>query len=235
MSKSEKELLKKAGPILCDAVNDEKSGKVSRALLRYKNGIELIAEAMRTMPLESADRRKIMANFTDYVRKVADLEYLNKTETTVEQRKIAANSTGHSYARIFGKCCDDRLRMVHVQDAYISAHHQLVNFVRFCELVVPLSVNLLVITLRTGEEARKNQAEFEELSKSLAKRGVMFNVEFSTTIHDREIIFDNGWVVKSGRGLDYFKASDGKYVLGANDMDQRPCHETIINILKRKT
>lgn len=47
MSKSEKELLKKAGPILCDAVNDEKSGKVSRALLRYKNGIELIAEAMR--------------------------------------------------------------------------------------------------------------------------------------------------------------------------------------------
>lgn len=173
------------------------------------------------MPLESADRRKIMANFTDYVRKVADLEYLNKTEviffsifppelirksfqTTVEQRKIAANSTGHSYARIFGKCCDDRLRMVHVQDAYISAHHQLVNFVRFCELVVPLSVNLLVITLRTGEEARKNQAEFEELSKwgkfagkirkfcdfrSLAKRGVMFNVEFSTTIHDREIMY----------------------------------------------
>ena len=140
------------------------------------------------MPLGSADRDKIMKNFAIYVRKVADLEYLNKTEvsgfimpfiiitiiymlllnffqTEVDQYKIAANSIGHSYQRIFTRCCDAQLRMVHIQDAYIIAHHQLLNFVRFCELIIPLSVNLLVITLKTGEDARKNLPDFDELAR----------------------------------------------------------------------
>ncbi|CAL2036657.1 unnamed protein product [Caenorhabditis brenneri] len=235
MPADEKSLLKKAGPILCDAVNDEKSGKFSRAIVRYKQGIELIAQAMRMMPLGSPDRDKIMKNFANYVRRVAELEYQNKTAAEVDQYKIAANTIGHSYNKIFTRCCDAQLRMVHVQDAYIVAHHQLLNFVRFCELIVPLSVNLLVITLKTGEDARKNLSDFEELSKSLEKRGVTLEVDFSSTIHDREIIFDNGWVVKSGRGLDYFKPPEGKYVLGALDMNQRPCHETTIDFLKRKS
>uniref|UniRef100_A0A1I7T3A7 MIT_C domain-containing protein n=1 Tax=Caenorhabditis tropicalis TaxID=1561998 RepID=A0A1I7T3A7_9PELO len=235
MSADEKSLLKKAGPILCDAVNDEKAGKLSRALVRYKQGIELIAQAMRKMPIGSEDRNKIMKNFAIYVRKVADLEYRNKTSAEVDQLRITANSIGHSYKEVFTRCCDAQLRMVHVQDAYIVAHHQLVNFVRFCELIVSLSANLLVITLLTGEDARKNQAEFAELTRSLEKRGVTLLVDFSSTIHDREIIFDNGWVVKSGRGLDYFRPPEGKYILGAYDMAQRPCHETTIDFLKRKS
>ncbi|ULU00347.1 hypothetical protein L3Y34_001087 [Caenorhabditis briggsae] len=234
MAPSEKELLKKAGPILCDAVNDEKAGKIDRAMVRYKQGIELIAQAMRMMPIGSADREKIMTNFAIYVRKVAELEYLNKTAAEVDQYRISANSIGHSYQKIFTRCCDKKLRMVHVQDAHIVAHHQLLNFVRFCELIVPLSENLLVITLKTGNDAQKNENEFKELARSLEKRGVTLQVNYSGTLHDREIIFDNGWVVKSGRGLDYFKPAEGKYVLGALDMDQRPCHETTIDFLKRK-
>uniref|UniRef100_A0A8R1HRQ3 MIT domain-containing protein n=1 Tax=Caenorhabditis japonica TaxID=281687 RepID=A0A8R1HRQ3_CAEJA len=227
-------LVKKAAPILQDAVTDDNKGKASNAIFKYKRGVELLGEAMRLMPFEDDRRNKIMSQFTTYVKRIAQLEYANKTEVSVDQRRIAANSTGNGYHQVFSRCCDDTLKMVHVQDAYIVAHHQLLNFVRFCEVIVPLAKNLLVITLKTGEDARNNQTAFQELAVSLEKRGIVLYVEFSQSLHDREIIFDNGWVVKSGRGLDYFKPPEGKYALGACDMNLRPCHETIIDTFKRK-
>ncbi|VDK53857.1 unnamed protein product [Cylicostephanus goldi] len=151
----------------------------------------------------------------------------------LEQRKIAANSTGHGYDKIFGRCLDDQLTAVYVQDAYVAAHHQIMNFVRFCELVVSRAPNVRCINLLTGMEAKNNQAAFAELSQSLEKVSVELKVEFSPSIHDREIRFNNGWIVKIGRGLDYFK-NPGKYVLGASDLNFRPCLETTVDILKQK-
>lgn len=46
--------------------------------------------------------------------------------------------------------------------------------------------------------------------------------------------FNNGWVVKIGRGLDYFK-NVPKYSLGYCDMDLRPCHETTVDIFHRSS
>ncbi|CAB3402626.1 unnamed protein product [Caenorhabditis bovis] len=153
----------------------------------------------------------------------------------LEQRKIEENSTGHGYDKIFGKCCDKKLKSVKVQDAYISKHHQILNFVRFCELIVSLADNLRVITLKTGSSAKSMQMSFDELRTSLLHHKVILHVEYSDTLHDREITFDNGWVVKIGRGLDYFKPPQGgKYVLGACDMNFRQCLETTIDIFKRK-
>lgn len=44
----------------------------------------------------------------------------------------------------------------------------------------------------------------------------------------------NGWIIKIGRGLDYFKAPNGKFVLGACDLELRPCLETIIDIFHKQ-
>jgi len=41
---------------------------------------------------------------------------------------------------------------------------------------------------------------------------------------------DNGWVIKIGRGLDYFRAPDGRFSLGYCDYDLRPCYATTVNI-----
>lgn len=43
----------------------------------------------------------------------------------------------------------------------------------------------------------------------------------------------NGWIIKIGRGLDYFKAPNGKFVLGACDLELRPCSETTIDIFHK--
>ena len=85
------------------------------------------------------------------------------------------------------------------------------------------------------ENQNQQCSRLEELRKSLKQHNIELLVEFSTTLHDREICFDNGWVVKIGRGLDYFKRPQGKFSIGTGDMDLRECHETTVDILlKRK-
>ena len=58
--------------------------------------------------------------------------------------------------------------------------------------------------------------------------------EYSETLHDREIIFDNGWIIKIGCGLDYFKSHKGRSSIGFCDMDLRECHATSIDIYDTK-
>ena len=80
------------------------------------------------------------------------------------------------------------------------------------------------------DSRQTQQDKLKELKCSLNSCGVEFEWEFSDTLHDREIIFDNGWIIKIGRGLDYFKASTGKFCIGYCDFDLRKCHETTVDI-----
>ena len=45
--------------------------------------------------------------------------------------------------------------------------------------------------------------------------------------------FNNGWVVKIGRGLDYFKPVD-RLNVGFTEFDFRPCKETTVDVFHRK-
>ncbi len=42
--------------------------------------------------------------------------------------------------------------------------------------------------------------------------------------------FNNGWVIKIGRGLDYFKKAPSKFCLGYTDYGLRPCFATTVDI-----
>ena len=46
--------------------------------------------------------------------------------------------------------------------------------------------------------------------------------------------FNNGWIVKIGRGLDYFRAAPSKFAIGFHDFDLRPCYKTTVNIFHSK-
>lgn len=51
--------------------------------------------------------------------------------------------------------------------------------------------------------------------------------QFRFDVDDR---FNNGWLIKIGRGLDYFKRVDQEQI-GFVDMDFRPCLATTIDIV----
>ncbi|CAF1524463.1 unnamed protein product [Rotaria sp. Silwood1] len=41
---------------------------------------------------------------------------------------------------------------------------------------------------------------------------------------------NNGWIIKIGRGLDFYKPPESKLSIGYYDLDLRPCHQTTIDI-----
>jgi ATP-dependent Lon protease len=61
---------------------------------------------------------------------------------------------------------------------------------------------------------------------------VELQVKFSPNIHDREIRLDNGWVIKIGRGLDFYQQPSSLFEIGANDLSLRKCLETKVDIFR---
>uniref|UniRef100_UPI00358E86B0 MIT domain-containing protein 1-like n=1 Tax=Myxine glutinosa TaxID=7769 RepID=UPI00358E86B0 len=87
--------------------------------------------------------------------------------------------------------------------------------------------------LQVGNRNEQSNS-LEELRKSLHNYGVILNIKYSDTLHEREIRFNNGWIIKIGRGLDYFKKHQGRFSIGYWDYDLRQCHETTVDIFHRQ-
>lgn len=45
----------------------------------------------------------------------------------------------------------------------------------------------------------QQESRLEEIKESLAKRNIEFKIEYSASLHDREIKLSNGWIIKIGR------------------------------------
>jgi hypothetical protein len=154
-----------------------------------------------------------------------------------EQIHIAEDAIGFSYSSLLGRFLDGSITSVEVEDPYIRSNHQVYNFLRFCELMVTAQ-SVKKINLLTGlnEDYRAREQQIKQLSEiehSLKSYGIDLSISYSETLHDREIRFSNGWTVKIGRGLDYFKPTKGRFVIGFCDFDLRPCHATTVDIYHR--
>ncbi len=141
---------------------------------------------------------------------------------------------GYSYERIFGPYLKGA-KQIQIDDPYIRMPHQIQNLVRFCEMVVRDS-RANQIELVTGFDLEfQKEAIAEKLAKlqsSLAENGVKFTFSFSDTLHDREVVFDNGWTISIGRGLDFYQKPEDWYSIGSVDLDLRPCLETKVHIFR---
>lgn len=156
-------------------------------------------------------------------------------EAAVEKHyTILYGETGHSYETILGPYLRGAKR-VEVEDPYVRMPHQVQNFVRFCEAVVRGGA-VQQIRLVTGyddeEKWAETRARLGELRQSLIDVGVELEVETNPVLHDREIRLDNGWVIKIGRGLDFYQKPLGWYEIGAHDLRLRRCMETKVDIFR---
>jgi ATP-dependent Lon protease len=147
---------------------------------------------------------------------------------------IYYGDTGHSYDSLFGTYLEGANEIV-VEEPYVRLSHQIKNFIRFCETAVNRG-SVETIELVTGYDNEEQRLDVEEalasLRDSLIERGVELEVNFSDTIHDREIRADNGWVIKIGRGLNFYQKPESWYALGVHDLDMRPCLETKVDIFQ---
>ena len=149
---------------------------------------------------------------------------------------IMYGDVGHSYESIIGPYLLGAKAVV-IEDPYIRLQHQIQNFVRFCESVLKVS-SIRKITLITGYDDKTQLADIaekmEELKQSLLELDVELEVKLNPNIHDREIRIDNGWIVKIGRGLDFYQKPGGWFEVGVNDMSLRKCLETKVDIFREK-
>jgi len=147
---------------------------------------------------------------------------------------ILYGDTGYSYESIMGPYLQGAKAVV-IEDPYIRLQHQIQNFVRFCETVLKAGT-VKKITLITGHDDKTPLAEMaeklEELKQSLLELDVELDVKLNPNIHDREIRLDNGWIIKIGRGLDFYQRPSGWFEVGAHDLNLRKCLETKVDIFR---
>jgi len=150
---------------------------------------------------------------------------------------ILYGDTGHSYESIIAPYIKNAREMV-VEDPYIRLTHQIQNFVRFCEAVLKRS-SVKRIKLITSYDDGTNMMEINdrlgELKQSLLEVDVVLDIDLNPNMHDREIRIDNGWIIKIGRGLDFYQKPASWFSIGANDLNLRPCLETKVDIFQEKT
>ncbi|XP_064608392.1 MIT domain-containing protein 1-like [Liolophura sinensis] len=224
--------------VLKRAVELDMSKRYDEAMVCYREGLELLLEVLKVTK-DEAKKTKFREKIEEYMGRAEQLKTLIDKEKQVDkshvQIHIDDNSTGHSYESLFGRCLDSSLTQVTVEDPYIRSTHQIYNFLRFCEVLITSKCPVKTISLTTGQDddydsQRQQSQRLAFITKSLKNYGIDLKLDYSTTLHDREIRFNNGWTVKIGRGLDYFKATENQFCVGFCNYDLRACHETTVDI-----
>ncbi len=159
-----------------------------------------------------------------------------RREAKERHYRIHYGATGFSYESIFGEYLPGAEEIV-VEDPYIRQNHQLINFLRFCETAVRLGKPKRIILITKFD----NQFEKEEatgklsmIADSLKQFDVILEIKENNTLHDREVRLSTGWIIKIGRGFDFYQRPDDWFQIGANDLDLRPCLETSVDVIRTK-
>lgn len=141
---------------------------------------------------------------------------------------------GFSYETIIGPYLKGA-KEITVEDPYIRVTHQIQNFIRLCETIVK-HVTIRKINLITSYDEKTNISEMrdnlEELKQSLLEIDIILDIKLDPNMHDREIRIDTGWVIKIGRGLDFYQKPGSWFEVGVNDLSLRKCLETKVDIFR---
>ncbi|XP_071775873.1 MIT domain-containing protein 1 isoform X2 [Centroberyx gerrardi] len=226
--------------VLKRAVELDQSSRFQESLVCYQEGIQLLMDVLKAVKDDSkkGHYRAKIKGYMDRAEQIkVHVNQLKEDGKYHEQIRIAEDATGYSYEALFKPYISSTLTEVWVEDPYIRHIHQLYNFLRFCEMLLKASCKVKRIHLLTSQDegdSGQQTGALAEVKQSLQAQGVSLELQYSSTIHDREIRFDNGWIIKIGRGLDYFKKPKGRFSIGYCDYDLRQCQETSVDIFHTK-
>jgi ATP-dependent Lon protease len=145
---------------------------------------------------------------------------------------IFYGDTGYGYETIIGPYLHGAKAIG--RRPYIRMPHQIQNFVRCAKQLLNSSIKRIDLVTGYDDETQRGDIEQKlgDLKQSLLETDVVFDFDFNSNLHDREIRIDNGWVIKIGRGLDFYQKPVSWYELGTNDLTLRKCLETKVDIFR---
>lgn len=156
------------------------------------------------------------------------------TELKEKEIRIFHGDRGYSYRTLFLDYLQGA-KKVRLEDPYIRRHHQITNFLHFCEVCVDAGTVQeiqLVTSYEDDEEKKEAGPKIIAIARSLEEHGIKLDVKISATLHDRRIELDNGWIITLGRGLDFYQRPDDWLEIGTSELNLRQCAETTINYRK---
>lgn len=157
------------------------------------------------------------------------------TKPPTEQHfTIMYGASGYSYESILGPYLAGA-KEVTIEDPYIRAPHQIQNFVRFCETVLkPGTVKKIFLIMGYDDQTQlaETSEKLEDLKQSLLELDVVLDIKLNAKMHDREVRLDNGWIIKIGRGLDFYQRPTSWFEIGVHDLSLRKCLETKVDIFR---
>lgn len=222
--------------ILFSSTQYELAGRKLESLKLYEDGI---AELLKVCKAENDVEKKkhFQKKLVDYMEQAEKLKksiqsWGSKGEIR-DKIHIPEGATNYGYDRIFGKYLTDAVEEILIEEPYLKDHYQICNLVMFCELAVSNCRNLKCIKVTTNKDPNKASDQMKSLSNladSLEKHNISLYSDFTTSLHDRQILLSNGFIIKIGRGLNYFKPLTNKYSLGQFNFNFRECRETNVDI-----
>ena len=220
--------------LLTRSIELDQQSRLQPALMLFEEGICMLLDVCKKCddPKRREHYRKSLDTYMTRAEKIKlKVSELKSAGKYREEIKIKEDSCGYCYESIFKWYLDETVTRVSVEDAYIRNFHQINNFLRFCELLVLKCKNLRTISLITSKDKDYGQqvSSLGKIRDSVATKSIVLQFDFSESLHDRKIELSNGWVIKIGRGLDYFKRAE-KLTLGFHEMNLRKCMETTVDI-----
>ena len=163
------------------------------------------------------------------------------------RKEIMHGDIGYDYDTLFRPYLEGA-KVVQLDESYLSHGFQMVNLVRFVELLVKIGdcKSLLIYTkpCETEEETEKVRAQLQQLSDTIADMettDMEIKFTFDEEMHDRGIRTSTGWRIDMGRGLHFYmnmnpdRETRNPFQMGTHDYSLRPCHHTVITFTKEET
>ncbi|CAK6959208.1 MIT domain-containing protein 1 isoform X2 [Scomber scombrus] len=183
--------------VLKRAVELDQSGRFQESLVCYQEGIQLLMDVLKAVKDDSkrGHYRDKIKGYMDRAEQIkVHVNQMKEDGKYHEQIRIVEDVTGYSYEAMFKPYISSTLTEVWVDDPYIRHTHQLYNFLRFCEMLLKVSCKVKRIHLLTSQDeadSSQQSSALAEIKESLRAHGVTLDLQYSSTIHDREIRADS--------------------------------------------
>lgn len=213
------------------------AGRKLEALKLYEDGCQELLKIIKS-ETDPDKKKHFSAKLDEYLTQAEEIKQLiqnwgSKGEIR-DKIHIPENATNFGYDRIFGKYLTESVEEILIEEPYTQNFYQLMNVVMFCELAVTKCRNLKCIKVTTNKDSNPNSEQakgFSSLAESLKKHGICLFLDLVENLHDRQVLLNNGYIIKIGRGLNYFKPLASKVALGAYNFNFRECRETNVDVL----
>ncbi|KAM6098087.1 MIT domain-containing protein 1 isoform 4-T4 [Theristicus caerulescens] len=178
------------------AVELDVASRFQESLVCYQEGIDLLLQVVKATK-DEAKKQRYRQKISEYMTRAEDIKkHIEKEKEDGKYHKqirIEENATGFGYEKLFQEYLTEIVSEVWVEDPYIRHVHQLYNFLRFCEMLVkgPCKVKIIHLLTSCDEGTGRSQqiSGLEEIQESLKNYGVTLDIAFSSSIHDREISY----------------------------------------------